>query len=163
ARDAAVVLPPRVDVLSPAVELDLGDVGALEEVGEELDELVALRRRPRGPVAGERAPRGLLEVEDVVRDSADLRPPLAGAALLLQLRIVEDLEDPVDFRAELVRGLARPPGGRDEEQRQDDGRCKTATTQSRPRRSPRPCRRCTWTTAPDRKSTRLNSSHVAIS
>src|SRR2546422_8578611 len=78
-------------VLSPAVELDLGDVGALEEVGEELDELVALRRRPRGPVAGERAARRLLAVQDVVRDSADLPPPLAGAALLLQLRIVWEL------------------------------------------------------------------------
>src|SRR2546422_11002198 len=76
-------------VLFPAVELDLGDVGALEEVGEELDELVALRRRPRGPVAGERAPRGLLQVEDVVRDSADPRPPLAGAAPPLLLPTVE--------------------------------------------------------------------------
>src|SRR2546422_10155582 len=97
-------------VLSPAVELDLGDVGALEEVGEELDELVALRRRPRGPVAGASATPGLLAGEDVVLDSLGLLPPPAWAARLLLVPIVEVLEVPVAFRAVRVPGPVHPLG-----------------------------------------------------
>src|SRR2546426_8883378 len=145
-RLVAVDRLPHIGDLLAAVGLDLGDVGPLEKVGEELDELLALRRRPLGPVARQRAPRGLAEVEDVVRDLADRGAPLLRPVRLLQLRVLENLDDPVDLGAELVCGLARPRRNRDEEQRQDGGAPTTEAT--RRHRRPRPFRRCISTAAP---------------
>src|SRR5262249_56345301 len=80
--------------LLPAIELDLRDVGALEQIGEELDELVALGLRARRPVPRERALGRLAEVEDVVRDLTHRSAAFPGLARLLELRIVEDLDGP---------------------------------------------------------------------
>src|SRR5438128_5834713 len=112
-RLVAVDRLPHIGDLLAAVELDLGDVGPLEEIGEELNKLLPLRRRPRGPVARQRALRGLVEVEGVVRDLADRGAPLLGLPVLLQLRVLEDFEHTVDLGPKLIRGLACPRGSRD--------------------------------------------------
>src|SRR5919198_2847372 len=63
----AVDLVADVLDLLAAVQLDLGDVRALEQIAEELHELVALLLRAGRPVATERALGRLAEIEDVVR------------------------------------------------------------------------------------------------
>src|SRR5262245_15846640 len=88
------------------VELDLGEIGVLEHVGEELDELLALGRRALGPVAGQRALGRVLEVEDLLGDLAD-RAALGRAALLLDVGILDGLEHPLELDLELLGRLAR--------------------------------------------------------
>jgi len=74
--------------------LDAGDVGSLEELGEQPHELRLLLRRSVVPVAGERTTRHLVEVEEVGRDAADLRATdvaawpieVGGGQILLQHR-----------------------------------------------------------------------------
>src|SRR5207247_10562776 len=122
----AVYRLPHIGDPLPAVELDLGEIGPFEEVGEELDELVALRWRPRGPVTRQRAPRGLFEVEDAVRDPPDLDPSLPGSALSLQLRVVKDS---IDLDAQLIRGLTGSRGTRGGAPRAPGGEHPTAPTQ----------------------------------
>src|SRR2546425_1421572 len=78
------------------VELDLGDVGALEEVTEEPDDLPALGRRARLPVGPQRALGDLGEIEDVAGDLPESRPPLAGAQRAVHLGILEHAEHLVD-------------------------------------------------------------------
>jgi hypothetical protein len=110
-----------VDDLLAAVGLDLADVRALQEVGEELRELLPLLRRPRLPVPGERALAGLLPVEHVVRDGADLLAPLLRLPGLFQGGVLENRQHLVDPALELLgrrAGLRRAP--RDERQRDDD-------------------------------------------
>src|SRR5207249_100071 len=75
-----------------AVELDLRDVRALQQVREELHELLPLGGCPGRPVPGQRALRRLREVEDVVGDLPHRRPPVLLLALFLELRILEDPE-----------------------------------------------------------------------
>src|SRR6185436_15517269 len=94
--------------LLPAVELDLRDVGALEQIGEELDELVALGLGAGRPVARERALGRLAEVEDVLGHLADRGAAILRLARLLELRVVEDLDGPIDLGPELVGGRTRP-------------------------------------------------------
>src|SRR5207253_5369926 len=110
---------PHVGDLFPAVELGLGDIGALEEVGEELEELIPLGRHPRGPVACQRALRGLFEVEDAAGDFPDLALPIPGPVLLLELWILQNLDHPVDLGAQLICGLAGLRGSGRKEQRHD--------------------------------------------
>src|SRR5688572_24986087 len=76
--------------LLAAEEIDLVDVGALEQLREELDELVTLLRRALLPVRSQRAPRRLLHVEDVDGDLANGGSPLGPAVLHLQGRILQD-------------------------------------------------------------------------
>src|SRR5262245_9250136 len=64
-----------LDLLA-AVQFDLGDVRALEEITEERDELRTLLVGQGLPVAGEGAPSDLVEVEDVVGDLPDGGAPL---------------------------------------------------------------------------------------
>src|SRR5512132_2693257 len=137
-----------LDLLA-AVQLDLGDVRALEQIAEEPHELVPLGRGAGRPVTAERALGRLGEVEDVVGDLAHGDPPVLRLAVLLELRIVEDLEHAVDLRAQLVARRAGAGVARDDEagggQQQDDGGDETATGCHG---SPIPSRRCTWTAAP---------------
>src|SRR2546425_1986086 len=96
-----------LDLLAAAALLDLADVGALEQIGEELDELVTLGRRAGLPVTGQRALGDLAEVERLVADLADGGPPLLPPALLHELRI-EHLQHALDAAAQLIGGRTRP-------------------------------------------------------
>src|SRR3989441_7770784 len=95
----------RILDLLAAVEVDLRDIGALEEIGEELHELLSFRRRPLLPVNAERPLGGLVDVEALLGDLPH------GLALvgLLQRRIVQDLLDMVGVLLDL---LGRRPGHR---------------------------------------------------
>src|SRR4030095_15450379 len=86
--DGAFALDGLADVLDlfTAVELDLRDVGTLEQVGEQADELVALGLRPRRPVPRQRPLGGLREVEDVVGDLANGGAPVVLASFFPELR-----------------------------------------------------------------------------
>jgi hypothetical protein len=95
------------DLLAP-VQLDLRDVGALEEVTEEPDELTALRRGQRLPVAAEGPARDLAEVEDLVGDLADRAAPLGGLAVALECGALEGGDDAVDGALELLLGRGGP-------------------------------------------------------
>ena len=68
---------PTIDDLLTAVQLDLGDVGALEQVGEEPDELRPLRLREGLPVAAQGATGDLREIEELIGDLANRRAPIA--------------------------------------------------------------------------------------
>src|SRR3989442_40352 len=87
-----------------AVLVDPRDVGALEQVGEELGELLALLRRPRPPVACQRPLGRLRDVEDLLGDLADRLPAVLG----LERGVIEHLGDLVAVLAELVRGRPGP-------------------------------------------------------
>src|SRR5580765_213360 len=99
----------RVPDLLAAVQLDLRDVRALEEIAEEGDELRTLLVGQRLPVAGERAARDLAPVEDVIGDLPHRAPPFGHPVVALEARVRDDLDHPVDGVLELVRGRA---GGR---------------------------------------------------
>src|SRR5260370_13984089 len=91
------------------VALDLGDVGALEEIAEEPDELVALGRRARRPVTAERALRDRGEVEDLVGDRPDGGAALGRPAVLPELGVLEHLQHVIHALVELIGGGPRPP------------------------------------------------------
>src|SRR5207247_2877053 len=74
--------PGVVDLLA-AVQLDLRDVRALQEVSEERHEFLALLLGASLPVPAQRATRDLVEVEDIVGDLADGGAPLPRPALTL--------------------------------------------------------------------------------
>src|SRR5437667_7835271 len=93
----------RVHQLLAPVDVDLVDVGPLEQIGEELDELLALGRRPRLPVATEGTLGRLLNVEDLDGRLAHGRPPIGP----LEVRIFEKLQDLVGVLAKLFGGGAR--------------------------------------------------------
>src|SRR2546425_10328083 len=63
---------PEVRDVLARVRLDPGDVGALEQVGEERHELGPLIGRACGPVARESTPRHFLEIEELTREPPDL-------------------------------------------------------------------------------------------
>src|SRR2546428_487546 len=112
-------LAHELDFLAP-VELDLRDVGTLEKVREEQDELVAFGLCPRRPVPRERALGRLREIEDIVGDLANGGPSLPLLPGLFELRVLQDLDRPVDLRTELVGRHARPDrarAGEDDQQR----------------------------------------------
>src|SRR5215468_6219754 len=110
-------LPHIVDLLA-AVLLDLADIGALEEIGEELHELLLLILVELLPVPAEGAPRHLGEVEDRVGVVPDRRPPLRGLGLRPKTRILQDGEDVIDRDAELIgRKARRCRAGASKEQR----------------------------------------------
>src|SRR3989442_8716630 len=67
---------PEVRDVLARVRLDPGDVGALEQVGEERHELGPLIGRACGPVAGERTPRHFLEIEELTREPPGLGTPI---------------------------------------------------------------------------------------
>src|SRR5882724_6828518 len=102
-----VALGPVAQVLDllAAVQLDLRDVRALEEVAEQLDELVALGLRAGRPVPAQRALGRFPEVEDVVGNLAH------GDALVLRLvlqrGIVDQLEHAIHLRPELFHRRTR--------------------------------------------------------
>src|SRR2546430_5086750 len=118
--------PPRSTLfpyttLFRSVLLDPRDVRALEQVGEELGELLALRRRPRRPVASQRPLGGLRDVEDLVGDLADRRPAVLG----LEHGVLEHLDDLLAVLAELVGWRPGPRGRRHpghERAHEEDGR-----------------------------------------
>jgi hypothetical protein len=104
------------DVLA-GVRLDPHRVGALEQLGEERDELGPLLLGARGPVARQRAPGHFLEVEEVARDLANLRPLVRRPPGCRRLR----LRNRLDVLREMdhsdhgrLHGLSWPHrGGRD--------------------------------------------------
>src|SRR3989454_561375 len=121
--DRVVAVDRLADVANPlaAVLVDPHDVGALEQVGEELGELLALLRRPRPPVACQRPLGRLRDIEDLLRDLADCLPAGPG----LERGIIEHLGDLVAVLAELVRGRPGPSGRRhpnDQDEPEEDCR-----------------------------------------
>src|SRR2546425_7797024 len=77
----------RVEDPLPRIRLDAVHIRALEEVGEEPDELGLLIVRATSPVAGEGPARDLVEIEEPPGDPLDLDPPVvrhpaAGVGLL---------------------------------------------------------------------------------
>ncbi len=97
----------------PTVELDLRRIGALQQIAEDLDELLALGLGERPPVLGHGPARGLLEVEDLVRDLPHRATALRRAAFPLEGGVLEGPEHPVDRAPELLGGTrARRPAGR---------------------------------------------------
>src|SRR5262245_35933323 len=97
-----------VQLLAP-VEVDLRDVGALEKVGEHLDELLLFRARTSVPVLAEGTLGGLVHVEDLFRHLPD-RDSLVG---LLERGIVQDLLHGVGVLLHLIRRGAGARGRRD--------------------------------------------------
>src|SRR6266508_804365 len=127
-------LAHELDLLAP-IELDLGDVGTLEQVREEQDELVALGLCPRRPVPRERALGRLREIEDVVGDLANGDPSLPLLTVLFELGVIQDFDRPVDLGAELVGRHTRPDparAGEDERQRSGKRECVGETGHRRP-------------------------------
>jgi hypothetical protein len=74
-----------------------------------------------GPVATQRPPRDLVEVEDVVGDLADGGAALHGLVVALQGGVVESLDHAVDCPLELLGGLTRPRGKGESEQGRGEG------------------------------------------
>src|SRR5213078_1202460 len=120
ANDGLVAVDRLADVADPLapVLIHPRDVRALEQIGEDLGELLALHLRPSLPVARQRPLGRLRDVEDLVGDLADRRPAVLG----LEGRIVEHPDDLVAVLAELVGGRARPDGGRHEYEPKEDRR-----------------------------------------
>src|SRR5207245_1189280 len=122
ADDRTLALDGFADVLDllTAVERDLPDVGALEEIREEADELVALGLAPWRPVPRQRALGGFGKVEDVVGDLANRPATILLASILLEFRVFEDFDRPVDLSAKLIDWRAGPgairAGQRDQQQ-----------------------------------------------
>src|SRR6266446_6186545 len=112
--------------LLAAVELDLRQVRALEQVGEEVHELPALAGRARLPVTSQRALGRLGEVEDVLGDLPDGRPPLPALAFLLEIGLLQRLHDPVDLNAQQVGRRPRPPLAHGDQTRHQRGRDQSA-------------------------------------
>src|SRR5947208_3666519 len=104
----AVHLLTGVDKPLARVTLDPRNVRALEEVTEQPDELLALCRRARLPVAAEAPLRDLPEVENLVGDRAERRPARRRLRILLELGVLEDFQDAVDPAVELITRRARP-------------------------------------------------------
>src|SRR3989454_11879354 len=73
--------------LLACVQLELGHVRALQEVGEQLDEFLLLDRRARVPVPRQSTLRHLFEVEGLVRDPAEGGPPFPGSDFLSEVWI----------------------------------------------------------------------------
>src|SRR5437660_1045685 len=71
------------------------------------DELVLLGLGPRRPVPTQRALGGLREVVDIVGDLANRAAAVFLTSVLLELRVFEDLDRPVDLGAKLI---GRRPG-----------------------------------------------------
>src|SRR5207244_11607131 len=103
----AVHLLTGVDKPLARVSLDPRNVRALEEVTEQPDELLALCRRARLPVAAEAPLRDLPEVENLVGDRAERRPARRSLRILLELGVLEDLQDAIDPAVELITRRAR--------------------------------------------------------
>src|SRR5574341_1396575 len=101
------------------VPLDLGNIRPLQEIGEERHELGAVLVAEALPVAAQRPPRGLLEVEDLVGDGTDRRAPVLRPGFGLQRRVLEDLDRLVHRGADLVRRGARPARDRDRDGESD--------------------------------------------
>ena len=119
--EGAIQALAAIDNLFATVELNLGEVGALEEVLEEADEFRVLGLRQRQPVAAEGPARNLGEVEDLVGDLADCRPPLDDLPIALERGVVDRREDAVDGALELLGGGGRPDtldGGHDAQGRE---------------------------------------------
>ena len=73
------------------VPVHLGEVCALEQLGEEANELFTFGRRPLGPMLPEGPLRRLAKVEDVVGDLVDRGVALVDLGIALQLWVREDL------------------------------------------------------------------------
>src|SRR6266571_1452944 len=136
----------QVDDALAAVGLELADVRALQQVGEQPRDLVALVRRAPLPVGAETASSDLGEVEGLVRDLPHGDPALGRPRVLAKIRVLEDADDLVDRRAELVGRRARPRRyrpGEDEDGRQQEpdapasGTHATAPWRGASRRAPR--------------------------
>src|SRR5207245_7267722 len=85
------------DLLARPV-LDLRQVRPLEQIGEEPDELLALLRRALAPVPGQRTPRHLAEVEEILGDPAQLAAALVGVDGAGEVRVLDDRDRAVDRR-----------------------------------------------------------------
>src|SRR5512132_2441140 len=113
----------RVDDLLALIEVDLRHVRAVEEIGEQAREVLALLRRARVPVRAQRPARRIGVIEHVFRDLTDLGAALVGPRL--QPGIVEDLDDGVDVLLQLLRrrsGACRY--GADDQETECDQDCK---------------------------------------
>src|SRR5437870_4099009 len=138
ADDRTLALDGFADVLDllTAVELDLPDVGALEEIREEADELVALGLAPWRPVPRQRALGGFGKVEDVVGDLANRPATILLASILLEFRVFEDFDRPVDLSAKLIGWRAGPgairAGQRDQQQGEERERTGETSHRSNP-------------------------------
>src|SRR3989442_728486 len=111
------------------------------------DELVLLGLGPRRPVPGQRALGGLREVEDVVGDLANRAAAVFLTSVLLELRVFEDLDRPVDLGAKLIGRRAGPGPIRAGQRNQQQGEERERAGEKGHRWSlltPTPCRRCIW-------------------
>ena len=99
------------DELDPLalVELDLGQVRAVEQGAEKLDELLPLRLAQQPPVAGQGAPGDLGEVEEVDHRPADGGLALQRPGFGLERRVGQDLGHLLGGRPQ---GLGRGSGSR---------------------------------------------------
>src|SRR5438132_8373782 len=95
--------------LLAGVQLELGHVRALHEVGEQLDEFFLLRGRAPVPVPRQSTLRHLFEIEGLVRDPAEGGPPFPGPDFRSEVWIPESLEGPIDGLPQLIGW--RPGGG----------------------------------------------------
>src|SRR5262245_3782798 len=84
-----------LDAIAARVSLDLADVGALEKVGEELHELVALGGGAALPVAAQRSLRQLAEIEQLVGDRPDGSAPVGRPRFLLERGVLEARQEGV--------------------------------------------------------------------
>ena len=77
-------------------------------LGEEADKFLALGGRSLSPVLPQRPLCRLGEVEDLVGNLVDRGPALVGPLVAPQLGVSEDLDDPIDPVAQLIRGQPCP-------------------------------------------------------
>src|SRR5262245_37484802 len=119
----AVQLLADVENLFPRVDFDLGRVGIREQIPEQPGELLALGRRARLPVAGQASLRDLAEIEQLVGDGPDRRPPVGRPGVRLHQGIVQNLDHAVDPILDLVRRRTSLGGiGRQQSENHDDRR-----------------------------------------
>ena len=119
------------------VRFDAVHVRALEEIGEEPDELGLLFPAATGPVAGEGAAGNLVEVEELARDPLDLDPPVARNTAT-GIGLLEHVDDTHHGRlhglAWTRRGRCHRPG-----HHQPRGKCLTHGPASPPWSQHGPC------------------------
>ena len=97
-----------------------GDVRALDQFGEEANELHAFGGRPLRPVLPEGSLRHLAEVEYLVGGDDDGASALVELLVAVQLGVAEDFEHPVDPGAQLIAGRACPSAASGDEREQEN-------------------------------------------
>src|SRR5712692_5829367 len=100
-----------VDELVARVQIELAQVRAFDETGQQDDELFALHLRSFEPMTAEGAARDLAKINSGLDDVLDRGPPVGATRGFFEGGVVEDPEDLVDFIAELIIGGAGPSYG----------------------------------------------------